>query len=230
MISTLTDGYVKRPLLLGHRGCRGCGLVENSLLAFEYATTHGCDGFELDVRQTRDGRNVIWHDPDYNGRQIAQTNSGDLVGRTGNRLATFDEVLKQFSHRAYLDIELKTSGVEEAIVAALKVHPPQRGFVISSFYPEVLLAVQSCDSSLPLGFLCESEDAMRAWREQPVRIFLPRHDLIEPRLIEEVHSAGRQIMTWSVNSARQMRLLAKWGIDGLISDDPQLLYQTFHNG
>jgi glycerophosphoryl diester phosphodiesterase len=221
---------VKRPLLLGHRGCRGCGFVENSLAAFEYAITEGCDGFELDVRRTRDGHNVIWHDPDWNGQQIAVTKHQDLVDRGGGRLATFDDVLAQFSPRAYLDIELKTSGAEEGIVTGLKVHPPQRGFVISSFYPDVLLAVRRCDSSLPLGFLCDRREHMGAWRDLPARAFLPRHDLIEPRLIEEVHSAGRQIMTWTVNSPRRMRRLAEWGIDGLISDGPQLLYQSFHNG
>lgn len=227
---------MKPPLLLGHRGVRAHGLnrvstnlpVENSLAAFEYALSHGCDGFEFDIRQTRDGRNVIWHDADYCGRQIDSTNYADLVDLGGNRPAEFEAVLAQFSHRAYLDIELKTSGVEEAIVAALKASPPQRGYFFSSFHPEILLCLRNLDSSLPLGFLCESKQAMNAWKFLPVKTFLPRHDLIESHLVDEVRNAGRQIMTWTVNSPSQMRQLAEWGIDGLISDDPQLLYQTFH--
>jgi glycerophosphoryl diester phosphodiesterase len=221
---------VKRPLLLGHRGCRGCGFIENSLAAFEYALSQGCDGCELDVRQTRDGHNVVWHDPDYDGKQIDATNYAQLVDRRGNRLATFDEALEQFSCGAYLDIELKTSGAEEAIAAALKDKPPKQRFVITSFYPDILLRVHDLDASLPLGFLCERREHIGAWRDMPVVAFLPRHDLIDGALIDEVHTTGRQIMTWTVNSSRHMRRLAEWGVDGLISDDPRLLYQTFHNG
>jgi len=216
--------------LLGHRGCRGCGFVENSRAAFEDALSKGCDGFEFDVRRALDGRNVIWHDPDYSGRQIAGTNYTDLVDRGGNRLANLEDTLAQFSHRAYLDIELKIPGGEEAIVSALKANSPQPGFIITCFYPDILLRLRDLDSSLPLGFLSESADALHVWRNFPVQAFLPRHDLIDWPLIEAVHKAGRQIMTWTVNSSRQMRRLAEWGIDGLISDDPQVLYQTFHNG
>ena len=221
---------VNRPLLLGHRGCRGCGFVENSLAAFEDALSKGCDGFEFDVRRALDGRNVIWHDPDYSGRQIAGTNYTDLVDRGGNRLANLEDTLAQFSRRAFLNIELKTSGAEKAIVAAVRASPPQRGYIFSSFSPDILERLHNLDSSLSLGFLGESADALHAWRDCPVQAFLPRHDLIDSRLIEAVHNAGRQIMTWTVNSSRQMHRLAEWGIDGLISDDPQLLYQTFHNG
>lgn len=221
---------MNRPLLLGHRGCRGCGFVENSLAAFEDALSKGCDGFEFDVRRTLDGSNVIWHDPNYSGRQIPQTKYADLVDRFGNHLATLDEVLAQFSHRAYLDIEVKTSGAEEAMVAAVKASPPQRGYLVSSFFPDILERLHNLDSSLPLGFLGESAAAFDAWGDFPVQALLPRRDLIDSRLIEAVHKAGRQIITWTVNSSHQMRRLAEWGIDGLISDDPQLLYQTFHNG
>jgi glycerophosphoryl diester phosphodiesterase len=222
------DPTVKRPLLLGHRGCRGCGFIENSLAAFEYALNRGCEGYEFDVRHTRDHRNVIWHDPDYRGRQIAAADYADLVDRGGNLPATFEAVLAQFGHRAYLDIELKISGAEEAIVAALKSNPPQGGFIFSSFLQEILLRLHHLDGSLPLGLLCEDRDTISAWKELPLQAFLPRHDLIERRLVDQVHHAGRQIMTWTVNSPGRMRQLAEWGIDGLISDDPQLLYQTFH--
>jgi len=221
---------VRRPLLLGHRGCRGCGFIENSLASFKYALSQGCDGCEFDVRQTRDGHSVVWHDPDYYGKQIDATNYEHLVDRRGNRLATFDEVLEQLGGSAYLDVELKTSGAEEAIVAALKDKPPKQRFVITSFYPDILLSVHDLNAGLPLGFLCERREHIGAWRDLPVVAFLPRHDLIEPSLIKEVHDAGLQIMTWTVNSSRHMRRLAGWGIDGLISDDPRLLYRTFHNG
>ena len=202
--------------------------VENSLAAFEYALAQGCDGFEFDIRQTRDGRDVIWHDADFNGKQIVDTNYSDLTDRGGNPLATFPDVLAAFGSRAYLDIELKTSGSEEAIVAALKANPPQQGYFFSSFQPDILLHLHTIDSSLRLGFLCEDRQSMSVWKDLPVQTFLPRHDLIELPVIEEVHNAGRQIMTWTVNSPSRMRQLAAWGIDGLISDDPQLLYQTFH--
>jgi glycerophosphoryl diester phosphodiesterase len=221
---------VKRPLLLGHRGCRGCGFTENSLAAFEYALSEGCDGLEFDVRQTRDGHSVIWHDPDYNGVEIAGADHARLGDRGGRRLTMFEEVVAEFGHRAYLDIELKVAGCEQSVISGLKANPPQKGFMITSFYPDILLALHSLDSSLPLGFLAESSEAMSAWRDFPIRVFLPRYDLIDAGLVEDVHSEGRQIWAWTVNSRRHMRRLAEWGTDGLISDNPRLLYQTFHNG
>ena len=44
-----------RILLLGHRGARHYGL-ENTLAGFDLALQHSADGFEFDVRATRDHR------------------------------------------------------------------------------------------------------------------------------------------------------------------------------
>ena len=225
-----------KPLLLGHRGCRDGSLglhksalpVENSLAAFEYAISHGCDGFEFDVRQTHDGRNVLCHDPYCNRLPIAATNYAELVDPDGNLLPTLDYVLQQFGDRAFLDIELKVRGAEKAVVAALHAVPPQRGFIVSSFLPDVLMRVCNIDSSLPLGYICERDYALGIWRGLPIQIVLPRFDLIEKELIEEVHRHGKKLVTWTVNSARRMEELDAWGVDGLISDDPALLCQTFH--
>ena len=226
-----------RPLLLGHRGVRSasrlvsCRIdipVENSPAAFEYALSQGCDGFEFDVRHTRDGRNVLWHDEDWNGKEIAATDYSNLSDRDGYRLACLEDVLGQFGARAYLDIELKVGGHEESIVAALRARPPRGGFIVSSFLPEVLVRVNEIDGKMPLGYICDRSDQLEIWRQLPIRVVLPRHDLVNPGMIEETHRQGLQLMTWTVNSERQMRQLAAWSIDGLISDDPQLLCRTFH--
>ncbi len=199
------------------------------MTAFEYALAHGCDGFEFDVRHTRDERNVLWHDPDWQGSEIAATDYMELADPGGVHLPLLEEVLEQFGQRAYLDIELKVPGNEASVVAALKACPSQRGFILSSFYPDILARLHELDGGLPLGFLCDRDDAMAVWRQLPVHVFLPRNSRVQPALIDEAHAHGLQIMTWTVNDASRMRELAKWGIDGIISDDPKLLYQTFHS-
>ena len=224
----------RRPLLLGHRGCCNRSWstrklpTENSLEAFEYALSQGCDGFEFDVRHTQDRQNVLWHDPEWDGRKIGYTDAAGLQDCYGNRLATFEHVLQSFGHRAYLDIELKVPGNEAAVVATLKQTLPQRGSVISSFKPDILFRIRLLDSSLALGFICDRREAMSLWRELPVQVFLPQHEFVTQELISEVHASGLQLTSWTVNEAATMRRLADWGIDGIISDDPQLLYQTFH--
>jgi len=152
-----------------------------------------------------------------------------LADRSGARLVLLDEVLEQFGQCAYLDIELKVPGNEENVVGAVKAHSPQKGFVLTSFYADILARLHDLDAGLPLGFLCDRDDAMAVWRQMPIRVLLPRDSRVQPSLIDEAHAHGLQIMTWTVNDANRMRELAGWGIDGIISDDPKRLYQTFHS-
>src|SRR5262249_55708072 len=60
-----------RQLAIAHRGLHGRGredrgggpeVPENSLAAFERAAAAGADGIETDVRLSRDGRPVLFHD------------------------------------------------------------------------------------------------------------------------------------------------------------------------
>jgi glycerophosphoryl diester phosphodiesterase len=218
-----------KPLLLGHRGCRSAGITENSLAAFAHAMSQGCDGFEFDVRRTREGRNVVWHDPTCCNKEIASTDSAELLDPDGRRLTALEEVLTNFGRTAYLDIELKVSGGEESIVAALRANPPQSGIIVSSFFPEILLRLHGLDDRLPLGFICDRRSALDSWPDLPVQVVLPRYSLLHPQLVENIHQSGRQIISWTVNTKDQMRFASECGVDGLISDSPELLYQTFHS-
>ena len=227
-----------RPLLLGHRGVRPLPLLglrwrkpnlpaENTLAAFSYAMNNGCDGIEFDVRYTRDRRSVLWHDAKLKGNEVAATDHRGLERRSGHELASLRDVLVHFGGSAWLDIELKVAGEEEAVADALRAHPPQRGYVISSFLPEVLLRLHEIDSSLPLGYICERPEDAHRWTELPIVAFIPHHSLVSMRLIDEVHALQKQLLTWTVNQPDDLLRLAAWGVDGLISDDPKLLSRTF---
>jgi glycerophosphoryl diester phosphodiesterase len=227
-----------RPLLLGHRGARSLRRVgvpwrgdrvpaENTIPAFDYAIANGCDGFEFDVRYTRDRRHVLCHDPEHRGKELAETDYAGLERRHGYNLPCLEDVLSRFGPTAYLDIELKVPGNERAVVSALHAHPPQRGFVVSSFLPEVLLRLHEIHSPLPLAYICKHAEEAELWAELPIRIFIPHYSLVSERLVAEVHRRGVQLFTWTVNKRADMQRLASWGVDALISDDPWLLSQTF---
>jgi glycerophosphoryl diester phosphodiesterase len=40
-----------------------------------------------------------------------------------------------------------------------------------------------------------------------------------------VHRLKRRIHVWTVNAAEEMRRLSGWGVDAIITDDPQLAMQ-----
>ncbi len=194
--------------------------------AFEYALANGCDGFEFDVRITRDERLVLCHNASLQGRKIASSSYDSLCSHCEDGLPCLEDVLAAFGARAYLDIEVKVSGGEKLIVAALRRSKPER-YLLSSFLPEVLRRLNQVDPSLPLGYICDRVADVPAWRELPIKVFLPQYKLIDEELIRQVHSRGVQIFTWTVNQEEDMRRLAGWGVDGLISDDPGLLARTF---
>jgi glycerophosphoryl diester phosphodiesterase len=226
----------QRPLLLGHRGARPLRRLgirqrgipsENTLPAFDYCMGTGCDGFEFDVRYTHDRRHVLCHDPTHRGQHVADTHYEGLERRHGYDLPCLDEVLKRFGRNAFLDIELKVPGNEEEVCLAIHAHPPQRGFVVSSFLPQLLLRFHEIHASLPLGYVCKHPEEAQLWAELPIRMFIPHYSLVSQQLINAAHERGMQVIAWTVNNRADMQRLAEWGVDGLISDDPRLLCETF---
>ena len=210
-----------RPLLLGHRGARSSRHIpENTLASFELCLQQGCDGFEFDVRLSSDGQAVICHDATIGGMKIENTDAKSLA------LPMLEDVLREFSRHAFLDIELKVAGLEALTLAELRRHPPQKGYVVSSFLPEVLAAVHELDPGIPLGFLCETAEQLRGWRLAPAEWVVPQFGLTDGELVEPVHAAGKRIMVWTANRAERMREFAAWGVDAIISDETELLVRS----
>jgi glycerophosphoryl diester phosphodiesterase len=206
------------PLLLGHRGARAFRQTpENTLASFELCLQHGCHGFEFDVRLSADGQAVICHDATIGGMEIENTSS------IGMPLPKLEEVLRQFAQRAFLDIELKVTGLEAKTLAELRKYPPEKGYVVSSFLPDVLTAIHDLDPVIPLGLLCDTPDKLRGWRQSPAAWVIPQFELADEGMVELVHAAGKRIMVWTVNRAERMREFAAWGVDAIISDETELL-------
>jgi glycerophosphoryl diester phosphodiesterase len=136
------------------------------------------------------------------------------------------DVLARYRNSAFLDIEVKVPGLEPLLLNLLRKQAPNRGFVVSSFLPQVLRTVHGKSSSLPLGLICETMSQLEEWRESPVEYVIPHHRLASTELIRALHEAGKKIMVWTVNDPSEMRRFEKAGVDGIISDDTRLLSET----
>jgi glycerophosphoryl diester phosphodiesterase len=207
-----------RPLLLGHRGSRAEKCIpENTLASFDLALAQGCDGFEFDLRLTADGRAVVCHDAIAHGLKIAESSAEKLA------LPELGEVLTRYQNTAFLDIELKVTGLEAIATDLLRRFTPDRGFVISSFLPEVLRDVHELDATIPLGLICETQAELSRWPRLPVQYVIPYNRLVRKMLIDEIQATERKILVWTVNATVDMKRFSKWGVDGIISDHPKRL-------
>ncbi len=211
------------PLLLGHRGARASTSVpENTPASFDLALEHGCHGFEFDVRLTRCGRSVVCHDPTVDSITISQATANQLT-----HLPLLEDVLQRYCQRAFLDIELKVAGMESKILGLLREYRMEERYVVSSFLPEVVMELKTRSQKTQAGIICDKPGQLACWRETNADYVIPHHSLVTLKLVKEVHSAGQKLLTWTVNDRKTMLRLVDWGVDGVISDDTELLVQTF---
>jgi glycerophosphoryl diester phosphodiesterase len=209
------------PLLLGHRGTRGNPSVpENTLAAFDLALAQGCDGFEFDVRLDADGQAGICHNARVRGLEVAMC----CYQKLG--LPRLRDVLQRYHKEAFLDIELKVEGLERSTLDSLHEYPPARGYVVSSFLPEVLKTIHSFDATASLGLICDKQAQFSLWPAFPVEYLVLHHKLARRNVIAQLQAEHRKVLVWTVNSVADMMRFAEWKVDGIISDHPKKLAAT----
>jgi len=210
------------PLLLGHRGARAStGTPENTFASFDLALEHDCDGFEFDVRLAACGTAVVCHDPKVGTLTIARAQAKQLP-----TLPRLPDVIQRYGERAFLNIELKVRDLESKVLTALGDFPPRQGYVVSSFIPDVVVDLKARSSTVSTGIICETAAQLACWRQLPVDYVIPHQSLVNELLVKDVQRAGLRIFVWTVNDPQAMRRLAAWGVDGIISDETELMVGT----
>lgn len=124
--------------IIGHRGAAGSEL-ENTLASLQSAIDHGVDVVEFDVRKSKDGKLVVFHDPDLKRVTEDSRHIGDLTLNqlqkiplhSGSHIPTLSEALDVLDDHPCI-IELKDSGVSQELIKVTKQHPAAQ-FTVASF-------------------------------------------------------------------------------------------------
>ncbi len=110
------------PLIIAHRGARS-EAPENTKSAFDKAMSYGVDGFEFDVRMSKDGKTVLYHDKtlykinrtrkriaDHTYNELCKMDWGAWFSPEykNEPIVTLSEILALYAHRTKLMIEIKS--------------------------------------------------------------------------------------------------------------------------
>ncbi len=188
------------PILLEHRGARAVRSVpENTIVSFDLALEHGCDGVEFDLRLTGCGRALVCHNAKVGKINVARATSRQLM-----HLPRLEDVLRHYGHRTFLDIELKVKGLESQVLEALRERQLNGNCVISSFLPDVVMELKARSAVVPTGIICQKASQLMRWRELPAQYVIVHYSLLTRRLIHLIHDAGRRFFVWTVNDPKSM--------------------------
>ena len=228
--------------IVGHRGAPRRA-HENTIESFDWAESFGVDAVELDVRQTRDGEAVVFHDEDvvlgnqrvpvrsFTTREIERLQLPSEHGEYG--VPRLQDVFHRYGPALRYVVEVKAShnsdrGVMARRVAGLAVaYGVMPRCLVVSFDADFCRRMREIEPRLATGYLFDHPVALpEAGRLTPlfphVDAIGPARHLATPAMIAQATAAGLSVHTWTVNEPDEIRAFLGAGVASLTTDVPDV--------
>jgi glycerophosphoryl diester phosphodiesterase len=235
------------PVVVAHRGASSIA-PENTIASFEQAIADGADALELDVRLTSDEEVVVIHDDTVNrttdGKglvgnfalaEIRALSAGRWFHRrfAGERIPTFNEVLKLGGTALGINVELKskpTRPSDNAIVdrcyELIRRHNAGSRVLVSSFHHEYLRYLRKLDGEIATGLLYHP--ARHRFRS-PVtlgRALGTQYLVLSGASLRIAHVAlalkhGLRIGEYTINTPQRLKHALASGVQAIYTDRPR---------
>ncbi len=145
---------------------------------------------------------------------------------------------KQGLQKVFYNIEVKTEGEEGDHI----FQPPPAEFaqlvydlifdcgiadrvLVQSFDVRIVQAFKKINPSLPLSLLVDNDKSLE-WNLSKLgflpNVYAPYYKSVTPELLQKAHEKGLLLITWTVNELEDIQRLLKMGVDGVITDYPNL--------
>lgn len=238
--------HFKTNSIIGHRGCDSAG-QENTVAAFLKAIELGAEWVEMDIRKTRDGVLVVWHDIDVEGLRVRGTLLEELKDAAEANemvLETLEEVLQALEGKIKLDVELKEIGYESEVVDLILKYFTPAEFLVKSFFDESVVVVKSGYPAVKAGLLLGQRrrdgEAWKDWVGRRWSEFFPwkrvkacaadfvglHWSLCKFGLHEKAVARGLGVQVWTLNSAKRIKkFMLSYAVSGIVTDKPELAFK-----
>lgn len=236
-----------RPIAFAHRGASS-SKPENTMAAFETAINLGYQYIETDVHLTRDNNLIAFHDDrldrvtdksgiisemDWDDIRLARVDGTEPIPLFSDLLKAFPEVR--------INVDPKSDDAVAPLLKCLEDFNALGRVCLGSFSGDrlkrarVAVGRSLCTSTSPVEVLNLRLASLTPKKlghfllstlgadciQVPVLQYGIR--IIDPAFIRCAHDLGLKIHVWTINEEAEMHRLLDLGVDGLMSDNAELL-------
>ncbi|HTO87226.1 MAG TPA: glycerophosphodiester phosphodiesterase [Thermoanaerobaculia bacterium] len=228
--------------IVGHRGAPRRAR-ENTIASFDWAETFGADAIEFDLRQTREGEAVVFHDEDialgnqriplrhFTVREIEKLTLSSEFGEY--KVPKLEEVFHRYGRALRYVVEVKVSHGTNLALMARRVSKVAAAYrvtdrcLVASFDADFLRKMREIDPDIATSFLFDRPVALpEPGRPTPlfptVDAIGPRRDLVAPALLAQATAAGLSVHVWTVDEMEEVAKLISAGVASITTNAPDV--------
>ncbi len=224
-------------IMIAHRGASGYEL-ENSMSAFDKAVKLKADFLETDIQITKDKVLVCNH---WNNLYFV-TKKNKLISnltynelnkiklRNGESIPTVNELLDKLQGKIKFNLQIKANDIEKKLVFLINKYDLMDDVVFSAFKMKSFRRIKQIEpkskfqilSFLPYRIF-KLIFPFKKLKTLGVESINPLYTIITKGLVREAHLARLKIYPWTVNNKEIILKLKDKGVDGIITNYPDIL-------
>ncbi|MDX1679213.1 MAG: glycerophosphodiester phosphodiesterase [Akkermansiaceae bacterium] len=242
MIRFLLSWLISSPSLtavdcIAHRG-DSLHHPENSREAIASAWKKGSDIVELDIRMTRDGELVLFHDAEINKKQVSEMSHAELDAEDREKqVIALRQCLQGAETGQVFLLDLKEHGEAflKAVVSLVESATPSGVVVIlQSNRMDTLASLRDLASAdRALFYVTDlkprpraSELAAELKKRKLQGITAKGRQFVDKEFVAEFQKRGLKYYVWTINPRERIEHYVGLGVDGVITDNPALFCEV----
>ena len=241
------EGYIyleapvtNTPLVISHRGVSNKNGVQNTVQSLEKTAQLKPDLIEMDVQETKDGQFVMMHDANLKNLAGINARPQDLtleeltgldISENGYRtkISSFDDYLNRANelHQRLL-IEIKTSKKDspqmmERFLEKYGSIIKQYGHQMQSLDYHVIDQVLKYDSTIPAYFILPYNSIFPKTKATG---YTMEYSTLDEYFVTKLWYTEQKLYVWTINSSDALDKSLQLSVDGMITDDTEMLEET----
>ena len=241
------EGYIyleapvtNTPLVISHRGVSNKNGVQNTVQSLEKTAQLKPDLIEMDVQETKDGQFVMMHDANLKNLAGINASPQDLtleeltgldISENGYRtkISSFDDYLNRANelHQRLL-IEIKTSKKDspqmmERFLEKYGATIKKYGHQMQSLDYHVIDKVLTYDSEIPVYFILPYNSIFPKTKATG---YTMEYSTLDEYFVTKLWYTEQKLYVWTINSSDALDKSLQLSVDGMITDDMEMLQET----
>jgi len=212
---------------------------ENTLSSFYAGVTMGATGIETDVRMTKDGVLVLFHDDtlervtgqtgavsDYTYAELREFLVHNRTNDRWDRITTLEQFLHCFGWRDLtFAIELKQDFVEKETIDLLNKYSMREKTILTSFHFDNIRRAKEYAPDYRVGYLFGASETDPVGKMQSIggEELCPQACILTPENTAKWHEMGYSVRAWGVSDVNVMQHVLACGADGMTVNFPDKL-------